>query len=69
MNSDYKRIFIGGQVEALALEKRLIEIGINAVIKDEQESARLAGFGSLSSSNTQVFVHIDELEKAQKLLN
>jgi hypothetical protein len=69
MDSNYTRIFIGGQIEALALTARLKEIGINAVVKDEDESARLAGFGSPSTSNTQVFVHHDELAQAQSVMN
>jgi hypothetical protein len=38
------------------------------VIKDESESARMAGFG-ITHDQQQVFVHQDELQKAEKVLS
>ena len=37
---------------------------INAVIKDETESGRLAGFGAPIQGQQEVYVHKDELDKA-----
>ena len=69
MDSNYTRIFIGSQVEAQGVLAKLEAVGISAVVKDEAESARLAGFASAPSSSTEVHVHNDELAKAQEALN
>ena len=68
MDSNYTRIFIGSQVEAQGIIAQLKDAGIIAVVKDEAESARLAGFGSSPSSSTEVYVHNDELAKTQELI-
>ena len=47
---------------------KLHEIGIEAVVKDEAESARLAGFASSMLGQVDLFVHKDELEKATVLV-
>ena len=41
-------------------------MGIEAVIKDEAESGRLAGFGASSAGQVDLFVHKDEVEKAKE---
>lgn len=69
MDSNYKRIFVGNRIEAQAITSRLKEIGIVAVVKDEGESARKAGFASSLLDEAEVYVHNDELEKAEKALN
>lgn len=69
MDSNYSRIFIGSQVQAQSLVARLTEVGINPVVKDEAESARLAGFGSSATTSSEIYVHKDELEKAESVLN
>ncbi len=69
MDSNYTRIFIGSQVEVQAVLTQLEAVGISAVVKDEAESARLAGFGSPPIRTTEVYVHNDELAKAKSALN
>ncbi len=69
MDTNYTRIFIGNKAEAQSIVNRLKDIGIIAVVKDEAESARLAGFASSMLSEAQVFVHNDELEQAEKTLD
>lgn len=69
MDSNYTRVFIGSQVEAQSLVAKLKKVNIIAVVKDEAESARLAGFGSSRASCTEVHVHNDELITAQEVLN
>jgi hypothetical protein len=44
-NSDYSLLFTGSIIEVLALKHALAEKKIFPVVKDESESARLAGFG------------------------
>ena len=38
------------------------------IIKDESESARLAGFGISNPTVQQVFLHKDEIEIGEKIL-
>ena len=68
MTSNYKKIFTGDSLKAKLLVARLHEIGIEAVVKDEAESARLAGFASSMLGQVDVLVHQDELEKATVLI-
>jgi len=68
MNSNYKKIFTGESIVAKQLIGRLHEIGIEAVVKDEAESARLAGFASSMLGQVDIFVHKDELENALRVV-
>ena len=69
MESNYTRIFIGNAAEAQSIVNRLKEIDIIAVVKDEAESARLAGFASSMLGGAEVYVHNDELDQAEKTLD
>lgn len=69
MDSNYTRIFVGNAITSKGIINQLKEIGITAVVKDEAESARLAGFASSMLDEVEVYVHNDELEKAEKVLN
>lgn len=69
MDSNYTRIFVGNAIVAKGVINQLEEIRITPVVKDEAESARLAGFASSMLNETEVYVHNDELERAENLLN
>jgi hypothetical protein len=69
MTSNYKKIFTGESLLAKQIVGKLHEIGIEAVIKDEAESARLAGFASSMLGQVDLFVHKDEVEKAMTVIN
>ncbi len=69
MDTNYTRIYIGNIAKAQSIVSRLKDIGIIAVVKDEAESARLAGFASSMLGEAEVFVHNDELEEAEKVLD
>ena len=56
-DSDYLHFFTGSIVEVLALKQALSEKKIFPIIKDESESARLAGFGISNPTVQQVFLH------------
>ena len=43
-------------------------MGIEAILKDEAESARLAGFASSMLGQVDVYVHKDEVEKANAVV-
>ncbi len=67
MSQAYIKIFTGSSMEVLAIKNTLESINIIPVIKDEAQSARLAGFGT-TPDLLQVYVHKDELARAQKAL-
>lgn len=69
MDTNYTRIFIGNPIEAQGIVASLEEVNIIAVVKNEEESARLAGFGASPQSSAEVFVHKDEYEKAMTIMN
>ncbi len=69
MESHFKRIYTGSLINAQQIENKLKEINITPVIKSESESGRLAGFAPPIFGQVQVFVHEDELKKAEALLS
>ena len=68
MHSDYLYIFSGNHIDTLNVIDSLNEINIFPIIKNESESARLAGFGIISNKR-KLYVHRDEYFRAEKLLN
>lgn len=68
MSSTYLHLFSGSSIDVLALRNALQEENITPVVKDEGESARLAGFGQTAPMMQRVFVHADEYEKAKTVL-
>ena len=63
----YLHLFSGSSIDVLALRNALAEENISPVVKDEAESARLAGFGQAQLMQ-RVFVHEDEYDKAKSIL-
>lgn len=66
MNESFSLLFSGSIVDVQSVKAILEENDIYPIIKDESESARLAGFGAPSMMQ-QLFVPKSELEKAKKL--
>lgn len=64
----YLHLFSGSSIDVLALQNALAEENITPVVKDEGESARLAGFGQTAPLMQRVFVHQDEYDKAKNIL-
>lgn len=62
--SNYIRIFSGNFIEVQRIFHELEKLNICAVIKDESESGRLAGFGASIQGQQEIHVHKDELDKA-----
>jgi len=68
-NNNYIKIFSGSfVVVSLALD-RLKDIGIKGIVRDESESARLAGFGASIQNFQELYVHEDELDRAIPIIN
>lgn len=67
-DSNYIKLYTGSFIIVQRMINSLKEIGINAVIKDETESGRLAGFGASISGQQELFVNKDEIDKAIPLV-
>ncbi len=67
MQPSYVKIYSGSFIIVQPILRALEAEGIVPIIKDETESARLAGFGTSNYGNQEIFVHHNELEKAQKI--
>ena len=64
----YLHLISGSSIEVLALTNALADQNITPVVKDESESARLAGFGQTAPMLQRVFVHEDEYDHAKAIL-
>lgn len=62
------KVFSGSQIFANRLSQLLDEIEVPYLIKDNKESGRLAGFGTLGNS-VDVFIYESDLEKAQSTID
>lgn len=69
MDSTYKKVFGGNTIKAKRIELVLKENAIDPIIKDESESARLAGFGTPQPEMVELFVHQDQEERALSLIS
>ncbi|MBD0778968.1 DUF2007 domain-containing protein [Maribacter sp. ANRC-HE7] len=69
MTSNYKKIFTGDSLVARQIVSQLHGLGIEAIIKDEAESARLSGFASSMLGQVDLFVNKDEVAKATPVVN
>lgn len=67
MTRTYKRLFYGTAMDVAKLCGVLDTVGIVPVVKDQAESARLAGFGTLYTDQ-EAWVHPDEFEKAREIV-
>ncbi len=64
MSSDYTKIYTGNPFITQLIVSELREMGIEPIVKDESESARLAGFAANIDGNREIHVNNDEAEKA-----
>jgi len=64
----YVKIYAGNFIIIQRICKTLEDNGIIPVIKDETESARLAGFGTTTYGHQELFVHENEEEKAIEIV-
>ncbi|WP_298496674.1 DUF2007 domain-containing protein [uncultured Algibacter sp.] len=66
--SNYIKVFSGNFIEVQRIFNELQNLNICAIIKDESESGRLAGFGSSIQGLQEIHVHKDELESAKPII-
>lgn len=64
----YIKIFSGNSAVVQRIKFELEAIGIKPIIKDEGESQRLAGYGSLNQGYQDIVVREDEFDKTNTLL-
>lgn len=66
--SNYIKVFTGSFIEVQRIFSELEKDNICAIIKDESESGRLAGFGTPVYGIQEIHVHKDELKRTLALL-
>ena len=66
-NSSYERVYTGSEINVNFLKNKLNEAGIGSVIRNDQDSALRAGFGSAGdySSQALLFVKKEDLVRAK----
>ena len=64
LENDYLKVFSGSFIIVQLVFDRMASVGINAVVKDESESARMAGFGSSFQGFQELYVSKEELDYA-----
>ena len=65
----YTKLYQGSFIVVQMMRRNLENQGINPLIKDESESAQLAGFGISNIGIQQLFVHESEVPNATKIIN
>ena len=61
------KIFSGSEILALALKEKLEQIHLEVVMKDNIQSARLAGFGT-SGQAVELFIQETDFAKANPII-
>lgn len=69
IDTTYTKIFSGSFIIVQLALDRLEGAGIRAIVKDESESGRLAGFGASIQGFQELFVSNDELSEAQTIIS
>ncbi|WP_299224186.1 DUF2007 domain-containing protein [uncultured Psychroserpens sp.] len=67
-DTNYIKIFSGNFIVVQLAKDRLESAGINAIIKDESESGRLAGFGASIQGYQELYVSNEELDNAVRII-
>lgn len=57
------KVFSGSEILALALQKKIEEVGVNSIVKNNIQSARLGGFGDFGQA-VEVFIQETDFAKA-----
>ncbi|MGO4821535.1 MULTISPECIES: DUF2007 domain-containing protein [unclassified Flavobacterium] len=61
------KVFSGSEILALALKEKIEAINVDVLMKDNIQSARLAGFGT-SGSAVELFVQETEFSKVNPII-
>lgn len=61
------KVFSGSEILALALQEKIEAVGVNTLIKNNIQSARLGGFGDLGQA-VEVFIQETDFNKANLVI-
>ena len=61
------KVFSGSEILALALQEKIEAAGVNTLIKNNIQSARLSGFGDLGQA-VEVFIQETDFAKANPVI-
>lgn len=62
------KIFSGSEIIAMALDAKLQEQGITTLVKNNLQSARVAGFGNTDLA-VEIFINEADKEKAEPIID
>tara|TARA_Y100000741_G_scaffold324738_1_gene275799 strand:+ start:315 stop:539 length:225 start_codon:yes stop_codon:yes gene_type:complete len=65
---DFILIYTGSTINVNQLIFELKQKNINPIIKNESNSARLAGFGITSNQDIKLYVHKDQVNKSKEII-
>ena len=63
-----RKVFSGSEILALALQQKIEAIGVDTVLKNNIQSARLGGFGN-SDLAVELFVQETEFSKVNPVID
>ncbi len=61
------KVFSGSEILAQALQQKIEEIGVNTIVKNNIQSARLGGFGNLGQA-VELFIQETDFAKANPVI-
>ena len=68
MESNYSKLYAGSFIVVQLITQNLEKQGITPIVKDETESARLAGFGTSTYGFQELYDHTSEQAKAEAIV-
>ncbi|HET8735867.1 MAG TPA: DUF2007 domain-containing protein [Pricia sp.] len=68
MSSDYTKIYTGNPFITQRIVTELQEMGVEPIVKDESESAHLAGFAANVDGDREIHVNNDEVDRAMAVV-
>ncbi|WP_296383545.1 DUF2007 domain-containing protein [Winogradskyella sp.] len=66
--TEYTKVYYGNFILVTRVKDELERVGIIPIIKDEGESQRLGGQGSINNGFQDLYVHNDELDIATAIV-
>ncbi len=61
------KVFSGSEILALALKQKMEEVGVDTVLKNNIQSATMAGFGALGQA-VELFIQETDFSKANPVI-
>jgi hypothetical protein len=61
------KVFSGSEILALALQEKIEEVGVNTMVKNNIQSAQMAGFGTTGQA-VELFIQETDFAKANPVI-